>query len=106
MFPDNTVATEDCMEATEEDMSSVVTEWWTPSCCWGSLLVLHSPVMSCRSTVICPGLAALTWWLRLQVVSFIAGRRRRSLTRTDYLEDLTNTLLGAEKYQDVKVRTR
>ena len=50
------------------------------------------------------GLAALTWWLRLQVVSFIAGRRRRSLT-TDYLEELTNTLLGAEQYGDVKVGT-
>lgn len=99
MFPDNTVAMEDCMEATEEDMSSVVTEWWTPSCCWGSLLVLHSPVMSCRSTVICPGLAALTWWLRLQVVTFIAGRS----LHINYLEEITNNILGQDKYHDVKV---
>ena len=49
-----------------------------------------------------PGLAALTWWLRLQVVTFIAGR---SFT-TNYmeeLEELTNNLLGADKYNDVKV---
>ena len=52
------------------------------------------------------GLAALTWWLRLQVVTFIAGKRRRRSLVSNYLEDLedlTKTVLGADQYHHVKV---
>ena len=45
------------------------------------------------------GLAALTWWLRLQVVTFIAGRSLRN----NYLEEITNNLLGQDRLHHVKV---
>merc|ERR1719323_742292 len=44
------------------------------------------------------GLAALTWWLRLQVVTYISGRS----LQYDYLEEITNHLLGPDTVDHVK----